>query len=361
MRSLLVLSAVLVIALLRVPPARPCSVFSAHDSQSVLAGNNEDYYGTDPTIIWFVPAEAGKYGYVAWGYQHNHFSQGGMNDQGLFWDGLATAQHEITNDNGTKPFTLTTFEEVMQSSATVDEAIANLREYRLTQVMSSAQLMFADKNGDSAIFEGDTIIYPTADYQIATNFLQSQPELGGYPCWRYAVLQSMMEQGLEVTVEYFTAMADAAHQGVEVGPDIYTRYTTIGDLVEGKIYLYFDLDYDRYVLFDLDDELALGEHEYLMSDLFPPEPDGGTDGGEDGGTDAGTDAGEDAGADEPATTDDGGGTEEGGGCGCQVSRGPAGSQAGMLILGVLSLVPRRTRRRKEEREDTAVDTSEDTG
>jgi hypothetical protein len=326
MKLFLVFLTVPVIALLTVSPARPCSVFTAHDSQSVLAGNNEDYYGTDPTIIWFVPAEDNKYGYVAWGYQHNHFSQGGMNDQGLFWDGLATAQHEITNDNGTKPFTLATFEEVMQSSATVDEAIANLREYRLTQVMSAAQLLFADRNGDSAIFEGDAVIYPTASYQIATNFLQSQPELGGYPCWRYAVLQSMMEQGLEVTVEYFAAMADAAHQGVEVGPDIYTRYTTIGDLAEGRIYLYFDLDYERYVLFDLNDELALGEHEYLMSDLFPPEPDGGTDGGSD------------AGADEPMTTDEGGETGEGGGCGCQGSRDLGGSRAGLLILGVLSLL-----------------------
>ena len=50
---------VLVIVLLIVFPAWPCSVFTAHDSQSVLAGNNEDYYGADPTIIWFVPGEAG--------------------------------------------------------------------------------------------------------------------------------------------------------------------------------------------------------------------------------------------------------------------------------------------------------------
>jgi uncharacterized protein (TIGR03382 family) len=342
-------------------PARPCSVFTAHDDQTVLAGNNEDYYGDDPTIIWFVPPEDGKYGYVAWGFQSNHFSQGGMNDQGLFWDGLATAEHTLEGDDGTKPFTLTTLEEVMQASATVDEAIANLREYRLSGVLGSAQLMFMDRFGDSVIFEGDVENVPTTNYQVATNFLPSRPDLGGYPCWRYITLTRMMEQGLELTVAYFAEMADAAHQGTEVGPGIYTRYTTIGDLVEGRLYLYMDLDYGRYVEFDLDEELALGPHEYLMSDLFPPEQDGGVDAGMDAGHDAGTDAGADegaapdsgrldgadgadagvdAGTDEAPPADPDGEPSDGDGCGC--ASGAPGS-AGWVVLFLVSMaLVRRT-------------------
>ncbi|MFC1655202.1 hypothetical protein ACFL2F_05285, partial [Myxococcota bacterium] len=262
---------------------------------------------------------------------------------------------EIVNDTGTKPFTVTSFEEVMQDSATVDEAIANLREYQLSGVLGSAQLLFADRFGNSAIFEGDEVIYPTGDYQIGTNFLQSHPELGGYPCGRYSTAQSMMEQGLELTVEYFTAIADAVHQGSEVGPGIYTRYTTIGDLVEGKIYLYMDLDYDNYVLIDLAAHMARGSpHEYRMSDLFIPQPDGGgTDAGSDAGTDAGTDAGQDAGDDAPA---DPGGDRDAGtadypsgddgdepgdnGCGCGTTKSP-----GLLLFLLLlpALLHRRVR------------------
>ncbi len=326
------------------PRALPCSVFTAHDTQTVLAGNNEDYYGDDPTIIWFVPPEQGKYGYVAWGYQSNHFSQGGMNDQGLFWDGMATAAHDIIPDDGTKPFTITSFEEVMQVSETVDEAIAALREYRLSGVMGSAQLLFADRFGNSAIFEGDSVVYPSGDYQIGTNFLHSHPELGGYPCWRYDTLESMMESGLDLTVAYFTDMADAVHQGTEVGPDIYTRYATIGDLLGGKIYLYMDLDYENYVMIDLAAHMARGSpHEYRMSDLFIPENDGGADGGLDGesdaGSDAGIDAGDDAGLDAGASDrpsgDAGEDPGDSGGCNCGNS-----SRPGLLLLLLLPQIVR---------------------
>jgi choloylglycine hydrolase len=348
MKPLAAIAAAVLAVLTGLSPARPCSVFTAHDAQTVLAGNNEDYYGGDPTIIWFVPPENGKYGFVAWGFQENHFSQGGMNDQGLFWDGMATAALEITNDTGTKPFTITTLEEVMQVSATVDEAITALREYQLSGVLGSAQLMFADRFGNSAIFEGDEVIYPAGDYQVGTNFLNSHPELGGHPCWRYDTLTAMMESGLELTVAYFTEMADAVHQGTEVGPGIYTRYTTIGDLVEGMIYLYMDLDYDNYVLIDLAAHMARGSpHEYRMSDLFISLPDGGDqDAGMDAGIDAGTDAGDQAAADvggdvgadvggdlDAGTVDAGEDPGDNGGCNC----GSTGSP-GLLLLLLLPFV-----------------------
>ncbi|MBN2493141.1 MAG: hypothetical protein JXR96_01015 [Deltaproteobacteria bacterium] len=276
-RRLLCLAACLL--LLQASAAMPCSMFAAHDEQNVLAGNNEDYYGNDPTIIWFVPAEDGRYGYAAWGYQSNHFSQGGMNDQGLFWDGFATPEHTIENDTGQEPFTLTTLEEVMQTSATVDEAIANLRQYHLGDVLGNAQLMFVDRHGDSAIFEGDAVIAPSSPvYQVCTNFIHSDPELGGYPCWRYEKLVEMMESDLQLTPAYFTAMAEAVHQGTAVGPGIYTRYTNIADLIHGQIYLFYDLDFGHYVHIDLAEELALGAHEFSMTDLERSETIGYPDG-----------------------------------------------------------------------------------
>lgn len=60
MRLLIALATTSLLLLAANPPALPCSVFTAHDAQTVLAGNNEDYYGGDPTIIWFVPPENGN-------------------------------------------------------------------------------------------------------------------------------------------------------------------------------------------------------------------------------------------------------------------------------------------------------------
>jgi len=280
--------------------AEACSVFTAHDGAGAFAGNNEDYYGYIPTIIWFVPPGEGTYGYVAYGYEDNHFSQGGINDQGLFWDGLATPCLEITGPVGDKPFVLTALEEVMQVAATVDEAITALREYDFSDALECATLLLADRFGNAAIFEGDLVTVPGdgKDYLIATNFIPSQPDLGNYPCWRYETLTGMMEDGFELTFDDFAGMAEAAHQGEVSYSGIYTRYTTVADLVNGVFYLYYDLDWDNPIAFDLEEELALGEHEYDMIELFygDSDADGDTDGDAD--TDTGTDEGDDTDADD---------------------------------------------------------------
>jgi len=64
-----------------------CTIIYASDSTTALAGNNEDYKSPFGTI-WFLPAENGKFGrvYFAWKSNGRHFPQGGMNDQGLFYD-----------------------------------------------------------------------------------------------------------------------------------------------------------------------------------------------------------------------------------------------------------------------------------
>lgn len=310
----------IVAVLVKVAPTEACSVFTAHDGEAVLAGNNEDYYGYIPTIMWFEPPGDGTYGFVAWGYSDNHFSQGGMNDQGLFWDGLATPSLEITGEVGALPFTLTTLEEVMQVAATVDEAIAAIREYDFSEAMECATFLIADRFGNSAIFEGDLVFEPEVDknYLIATNFIPSQPELGNYPCWRHEILTEMMEDGLDLTVDYFTEMADAAHQGTVSYNGIYTRYTTICDLVNGEFYLYYDIDYSNPIVFNLDEELVQEAHEYDMYDLFY----GGSDSDSDSDSDADVpDGGSDAAVEDSDDAD----------CGCS-SVGTTRRSLNMLMI-----------------------------
>ncbi len=73
----------------RQPRHQSCTVFYAADENVALAGNNEDW-NNPLTKIWFLPPEEAKYGRVYVGF--DDFSpQGGMNDQGLFFDGLAVS------------------------------------------------------------------------------------------------------------------------------------------------------------------------------------------------------------------------------------------------------------------------------
>jgi penicillin V acylase-like amidase (Ntn superfamily) len=67
-------------------PAYACTVFNAVGNQMLLAGNNEEH--EDPNgEIRFEPAIEGKYGTITFAY--GPFTQGGMNEQGLFFDTYA--------------------------------------------------------------------------------------------------------------------------------------------------------------------------------------------------------------------------------------------------------------------------------
>jgi hypothetical protein len=68
-------------------PNQGCTVLYATDGELMLGGNNEDYFNP-LTKVWFIPGEAGSSGRVYFGFD-DFFPQGGMNDQGLFFDILA--------------------------------------------------------------------------------------------------------------------------------------------------------------------------------------------------------------------------------------------------------------------------------
>jgi hypothetical protein len=86
-----------ILFVLSCPAALGCTVFSASDGTTVLAGNNEDYFNPS-TRIWFEPPEDGKYGRVYFGFD-DFRRQGGMNDQGLFFDTVSAPKLELPRYN----------------------------------------------------------------------------------------------------------------------------------------------------------------------------------------------------------------------------------------------------------------------
>ena len=76
-----------------------CTIFHAYDGEIALGGNNEDW--EDPnTIMWLEPPAEGAYGRAYFGFL-NRWPQGGVNDQGLFFDGAATASLPLANSSTT--------------------------------------------------------------------------------------------------------------------------------------------------------------------------------------------------------------------------------------------------------------------
>ncbi len=91
-------AAIVAAVLFQQATAVACTAFLAYDGQLALGGNSEDWKDPD-TYLWFTPAEKGEYGRVAFGFG-NLWPQGGMNDQGFFFDGMATDPLPLKKNEG---------------------------------------------------------------------------------------------------------------------------------------------------------------------------------------------------------------------------------------------------------------------
>jgi hypothetical protein len=193
--------------------------------------------------------------------------QGGLNDQGLFFDGLSVFPKAPVASAQKPAFPggpLAKIDEVMATSATVDEALAFFERYSRPE-LTAGQLFFGDKAGNSAIVEGDAIIRKQGSYQVATNFRQSEYSDPPYPCERANTAAERLSQAGSYSVELFRQILDATHQDHSA----QTVYSQVYDLKKGLIYLYLFHDFRNGVVLNLADELAKGPHMVSVASFFP--------------------------------------------------------------------------------------------
>ena len=246
---------------------RGCTVFYAADEQMALAGNNED--AINPyTYVWFVPGEAGEYGRVYFGFEDG-IPQGGVNEAGLFYDGLALPYKPLPTTDLRPVYEGTMLrgdlsDKIMAEAGTVAEALAILDTYR-HYGMDTYQLFYGDAAGDSAIVEGDAVLPGEGSFQIATNFRLSEHPNPPYPCRRYQTARGRLFAADNYTVDLFRDILEETHQEPP-GP---TLYSTIYDLRNRLIYVYLYHDFENAVVLDMATELSEGFHYYRLSSLFP--------------------------------------------------------------------------------------------
>ena len=256
------------------PPAPPlpgCTTLFAYDGETALGGNNEDF-NNPLTRIWFIPASPGRFGRVYFGYD-DFLPQGGLNDQGLFFDGLALPYKAMPVTSQRPHFPggdLALFDEILSRSANVQDVIdITGRWNRLGGEFG--QNLFGDRFGDSVIIDGDTILRKQGDFQLATNFrLVDQPN-PPYPQGeeRYGTLSDMLSRADHFSVELFRQALDAAH----AEGDYPTLYSQVYELKTGLIHLYLYHDFEHEVVLNLAEELAKGPHMISIASLFPGKHD----------------------------------------------------------------------------------------
>jgi hypothetical protein len=250
-------------------PAAACTIFSASNDEMILVGNNEDWEHNNFSII-FYPEDFLGYGHVAFVATADYTDiRAGMNTQGVFIDSASVRPSNVTIDPE-KPFIhYNFFKRVLWTCSSVNETIEMFQHFNIAETWDW-QLLVADSYGDSVVIAAgpdETVWYVRGNgtYQLITNGNIAYPELGqsDSSALRYSNAETKLNEiGNNITITNARDVLDAAHS-------IWTGFSTVYDLVNRDFYVYFNHDYSREVVFNLDEELSKGSHSFRIFELFP--------------------------------------------------------------------------------------------
>ncbi|MHA2073074.1 MAG: carcinine hydrolase/isopenicillin-N N-acyltransferase family protein [Candidatus Hodarchaeales archaeon] len=265
-KNIIPLSFLLALLFINVNSSLACTVFTASQGDTVLAGNNEDWYPVD-TQVRFISAKNGYHGMAIFGFTDIWF-QGGMNDEGLFVDITSLPPVEVVSHPEKVEIQANVAEVALLGCSTVNEVI---QLYNTTRFFNtwSGQYLFVDASGDAVVISVDSdgeLAYTRKEenYLLMTNFNLANPDNGRYPCERYDTGLLMLDDMDNVTVDGFQSVLSAVHQRS-------TLYSNIYDLVNREVYIYYFHQFQEVVKISLSEELTKGDHVVPLIDLFSSE------------------------------------------------------------------------------------------
>ena len=247
--------------------AKACTGVAIADGECVVVGGNEDWTRFD-AHIWAEASTEEAYGAVYFGYQIRGefgprfpywFEFQGVNEHGLYFDTFG-APTLINRGWAGKPSCPEHIEILMmRECATVEDAVDLLASYNLsryrrydeTMFRANMQFFLADRTGTAAVIDGEHVHWMDGGRLVTTNFRLSDPSLGGWPCWRYDLANSLLDANASPTAERVAQILDAVQFPCSEGYASCTRYSVVCDLVRSAGWLYFNGDFSRSVELDL--------------------------------------------------------------------------------------------------------------
>ncbi len=243
-----------------------CSMFVIRMNGKVMVGNNEDSWNQN-TRIWFEQGDDTNFGVTYVGFD-DFWPQGAINEKGLVFDGFAMPYLEIKKFEGKKTPEIEDFlQYIMKTCSTVEE-VKDFFSIRDLRGLETGMLYFVDKSGKQLIVEGDIIEIRDKPYDIITNFYPSQyDDLNKVKKKHYQKGRKLIETKQETSVRFCASLLDSLHQETAWGGG--TLYSTLYDLNEGIIYLYFNHNFENVIKINIKDELAKENHSLVIPELFP--------------------------------------------------------------------------------------------
>lgn len=239
-----------------------------------FVGCNEDAWRTTPRI-WFET----KKGTLAFGAAFsgsrydgaNGFApQSGMNEAGLSFSRLVSYTPARKLDVRLKPILNQTnfLKHILHSCRTVEEVELLVRQFDRSTFLEDV-LIYIDKSGKYLIVEPYSTQFGNENSYVLSNFcpsITSNKEALKLNRYRKGVERLNSKQ--DTTLVFLRSLADSMHVcRPKIGDG--TLLTSIWNLKDGKICLYFYHDYRKNKSFDLRDELQKGDHLLSIDNLFP--------------------------------------------------------------------------------------------
>jgi hypothetical protein len=230
-----------------------CTIVAICRDNMVLVGNNEDWSDPDAKV-WLQSPEKDKYGRIYFGFK-NGWSQGGMNEKGLFFDWVAAFDQEAPENLGSMQRAAGNIcETILERASTVEQAIEYYKVYAEPSFARS-RIMFVDAEGNSAIigWENRQVKVWRKDgwYQVL-----SAEE-------RVRKAEELLKLNKGMSVGALRAVMEACTQR----GDYPTRYTNICDLKNGRVYIYDLLNNKELAVLNLKEEFSKGPHFYNIAKL----------------------------------------------------------------------------------------------
>lgn len=252
--------------------ADACSGYKITIGNKTILGSNEDAWRTTPRI-WFEPvSEKQEYGAAFTGSRFddgNGFApQSGMNERGLAFERLS-AYHPPLPPSSKQPITNPTvfLKEILHQCKTVAEVGRYMNAHDRSCFIEDI-LFYVDSSGNYLVVEPDHLIYGSEPTYIVSNFCPSiTTQEQAHQLTRYRKGIEMVSSATDTTLAYCTSLSDSMHVCRDKFGD-GTLLTSLWDLKNGHIHVYFYHQFNQRKSFSLQDELKKGNHILALDSLF---------------------------------------------------------------------------------------------
>jgi hypothetical protein len=251
-----------------------CSGYKITAGNTTILGSNEDAWRVTPHI-WFETGKGtGRYGAAFTGSRYDgengYAPQSGMNEMGLAFERLAS--YHPAQDNfasGKTIFNPTKYlKDILHSCKTVEEVKEFISRYDYSYFIEDV-FIYVDKSGKYLIVEPYKLTIGNKPTYVISNFCPSiTPPQKANTLDRYRNGVAFLKNGFDTSLAFCTALSDTMHVcRKKIGDG--TLLSSIWDLHNGVVNLYFYQDYKTTVKFNLSEELKKGDHIISIVTLFP--------------------------------------------------------------------------------------------